>query len=248
MSSTKRIAAAFASLALIAAAISSPSPLAAQEKQPKWKLDPYTKNKPEALKRAGYVSFGPFPCGGKGAGVAQTTDIEKTIPYSQIRWIETAHFRIGVELPEWTVPMDPQTRAKIRGELERLATRLDGVDPKTRKLDPWLRAHLYAQRCEDLYAEFRTMAGVKDEDFPQDPKNVVKTECCHRVGSGCCSQISGSLATAYSTSKCAACSGSSVTDAPRMVGCQSESVIGRNIVAMRAISEVHACLRSCSRA
>lgn len=154
------------------------------DKLPKWKIDPYTKNEPAAIQKAGYVSFGPFPFGGRGSGVAQTTDIEKSLPYSQIRWIETAHFRIGMELPEWTVPMDPQTRAKIRAELERLAEKLPGIDPKTRKLDPWLRAHLFAQRCEDLYAEFSTMAGVKDSDFPQDPKNVVKTAGSAYMGYG----------------------------------------------------------------
>ena len=176
-------AAALASATLIASLLACAS-LVAQDKQPKWKLDPYTKNKPEALQKAGYVSFGPFAFGGKGSGTAQTTDIEKTVPYSQIRWIETAHFRIGVELPEWTVPMDPATRAKIRGELERLAEKIPGVDPKTRKLDPWLRAHLFAQRCEDIYSEFRTMAGVKDEDFPQDAKNVVKLPGSAYMGYG----------------------------------------------------------------
>lgn len=158
--------------------------LPGQDKLPKWKLDPYTKNKPEAMQKAGYVSYGPFAFGGKGAGEAKTTDVEKSLPYAQIRWLETAHFRIGTDVPEWIVPMDPATRAKVRGELERLAEKLPSVDPKTRKLDPWLRAHLFAQRCEDLYVEFSNMAGVKDADFPQDPKNVIRSAGSAYMGYG----------------------------------------------------------------
>src|SRR5262249_33774322 len=90
-----------------------------------------------------------------------------------ILWIETKHFRIGINLPPWTVPMDPETRAKIRGELERLAEKLPGINPKTRTLDPWLRAHLFAQRVEDVYDEFCKLAGVKDEDWPRDPDKVI---------------------------------------------------------------------------
>jgi hypothetical protein len=171
-------------LRLAAATILPLIALVAQDKLPKWKQDPYTKNKPEALQKAGYVSYGPFPFGGRGAAEAQTTDIEKSLPYTQLRWIETAHFRIGMDLPEWVVPMDPVTRAKIRSELERLAEKLPGVDPKTRKLDPWLRAHLFAQRCEDLHAEFCAMAGIKDADFPQDAKNVVKMPGSAYMGYG----------------------------------------------------------------
>ena len=169
--------------AALAAFLSAPAALA-QGKTPKWKTDPYTKNEPKALQQAGYVSYGPFAYGGKGAGEASTTDVEKTLPYAQIRWIETAHFRLGVDLPDWTVPMDAATRAKVRGELERLQQRLPTVDPKTRKLDPWLRAHLFAQRCEELYAEFSTMAGVQDADFPQDPKNVIRQEGATYMGFG----------------------------------------------------------------
>lgn len=175
-----RLAAAFLTAVLALAATNAQD----KDKLPKWKLDPYTKNKPEALQKAGYVSFGPFAFGGHGPNEATTTEIEKSLPYAQIRWIETPHFRIGSDLPEWTVPMDPQTRAKIRGELERLAEKLPGVDPKTRKLDPWLRMHLFAQRCEDLYAEFSDLAGVKDEDFPQDPKRVIRNPGAAYMGYG----------------------------------------------------------------
>ena len=92
--------------------------------------------------------------------------IDDFLQYVQILWIETPHFRIGINLPAYTVPMDPVIRAKIRDELTRLAEKLPRVNPKARRLDPWLRAHLVAHRLEKLYAETQSLFGVKDEDFP----------------------------------------------------------------------------------
>lgn len=178
-SRVRRAACLACALALAALAASAPA-----QKIPRYKKDPYTKNDPELIQKAGYVSLGPFEFGGLGANVTTTEQIEKTLPYVQLLWIETAHFRIGIDLPEWTVPMDAPTRAKVRGELERLAEKLPGINPKTRRLDRWLRAHLFAQRCEDIYAEFCRLAGVKDEDFPQDPNNVVRMPGATYMGYG----------------------------------------------------------------
>ena len=145
----------------------------ADAKLPKWRIDPYTKNKPEALAKAGYVSFGPFPFGNLGPKEITNEDVEKTLPYLQIHWIETKHFRLGIELPAWTVPESPELKAKIRKELERLGEKIPGINSKTRTLDPWLRAHLFAQRCEDIYSEFMQLAGVKDEDFPAQESDLM---------------------------------------------------------------------------
>ena len=155
-----------------------------QPKPPKWKIDPYTRNDPELIERAGYLSYGPFAFCGLGAGEASTELIDKSLPYVRILWIETRHFKIGINLPSYPVPMDPTTRAKIRGELERLAEKLPRINPKTRRLDPWLRAHLFAQRVEDLYAEFCDLAGVRDEDFPQDPDQVIRQPGAVYMGQG----------------------------------------------------------------
>lgn len=143
------------------------------EKLPRWRVDPYTRNEPEALARAGYVRFAPFPFGTQGPQEVQTSDIDAALPYVQILWIETEHFKIGTNLPAFTVPMDAETRAKVRGELERLAEKLPRINVRARRLDPWLRAHLFAQRVEDVYAEFCRLAGVRDEDFPQEPDKLV---------------------------------------------------------------------------
>jgi hypothetical protein len=145
-----------------------------KDKLPKWRIDSrYTKNDAAAMQKLGYVSYGPFRYGNLADKPIETTQIDDALQYLQMLWVETPHFRLGQALPEWEVPLDPETRAKIRGELSELAKVLPGVDPKTRRLDPWLRLHLNAMRLEKLYAETLTLFGVTDADFPQDPTKVV---------------------------------------------------------------------------
>lgn len=155
-----------------------------QEKLPKWRIDPYTKNDAKAMARAGYVSFGPFAFGNRADKTVQSSDIDDALPYVQILWVETAHFRIGLNLPPWPVPMDPETRGKIRRELEELQAKLPGINPKTRTLEPWLRLHLNAHRLEKLYAETQALFGVKDEDFPADPSQVMVLPDARYMGYG----------------------------------------------------------------
>jgi hypothetical protein len=162
----------------------TPAPQEKPEKLPKWRIDPYTKNKPELMAKAGYVSFGPFPFGTIAEKPVQTSQIDESIENVQILWIETAHFRIGSNLPKFTVPEEASTRAKIRTELEMLATKLPGINAKVRTLDPWLRAHMMAQRLERLYDETQTLFGVKTEDFPTDASKVVRTAGARFMGYG----------------------------------------------------------------
>lgn len=145
---------------------------AAQRKKrlPRWKIDPYTKNDPAALKKAGYVRYGPFPFGEFGSKLIDTAYVDKHLSYAKIRWVETAHFRIGTTLPSWPVPADLWTRKKIRAELTRLKVKIPKVNPRTRSLDPWLRLHLTAQRMEEHYAEMQDWLGVQDADFPKNTK------------------------------------------------------------------------------
>jgi len=154
--------------AVLAATLSLLPVLHAQgDKIPKWKIDPYTKNKPEALEKAGYLNYGPFNFGNLGPNPVSSEHIEKHLGYAQILWVETKHFRLGSNLPAFTVPVDAEIRAKLRAELVRLAEKIHGIPEKPTTLDPWLRLHLFAQRLEDCYAEFSRLAGVKDEDFPK---------------------------------------------------------------------------------
>ncbi len=129
--------------------------------------DPYTNGEPEALAKAGYVSFGPFPFG-TGHTTAQVEELLGTEP---LIWIETAHFRIGCALPalelkgreEWS----RDWIAKTRDEIAELRKVLPGIQKKPKVLDPWLRAHLIAWRLEQLYAGVLENLGRTDDWFPR---------------------------------------------------------------------------------
>ena len=60
--------------------------------------DPYTQNDPAILKGAGIVSMGGFDFGKSGW---TTTKSDEFMLANDIRWIETAHFKIGFALGEY---------------------------------------------------------------------------------------------------------------------------------------------------
>lgn len=121
-------------------------------------VDPYTESEAEKLAALGYERYAPFPFG-DGHG---TKAIEDALGLP-VLWVETAHFKLGSTLPAYKVGRDAKERKRIRGELERLSERLDTVSARAKKLDPWLRLHLYAQRLEELYAEIETLLGAVDD-------------------------------------------------------------------------------------
>jgi hypothetical protein len=124
---------------------------------------PYCLGDPERMRAAGIVSHGGFEF-----GVTNTAEIDAELPTSDIRWIESKHFEIGFALPPIRVSMEEKD--KIRAELARLAPVLFGVPEKPTVLDPWLRAHLYAQRCEDLWTRMLALLEVDESDFPDGTK------------------------------------------------------------------------------
>src|SRR5262249_2134916 len=140
---------------------------------PRWRIDPYTKNDPELMGKLGYVSYGPFEFGQRGRDPATSEQIDKVLQPAEILWVETAHFRIGLDLDAFVVPLDPEISSKPRSELTRLNKVLKKVNPKAKTLDPWLRLHLTAMRMEDLYREFLEMVGVNDAEFPGAVSDVV---------------------------------------------------------------------------
>jgi len=125
-------------------------------------IDPYTHGEREALERAGYAGFGPFPWDGS----EDTRGVEETLGGIPILWVETAHFKLGSTLGTYRLPNDSRENEKLEAELERLRERLPKVKRRNKALDPWLRLHLSAQRLEELYADFSTRFGVADLDFP----------------------------------------------------------------------------------
>jgi hypothetical protein len=128
-----------------------------------WRKDPYTQGDEAAMKKAGYVSFGPFTWGDDH----DSRLIDKMLPHARILWIETAHFKLGCALPPFRVPKLGKWKKKLQAELGELQQKLPDVNPKTRVLSPWLRAHLFAYRLEKMYAEVSRMLRVTDKDFPR---------------------------------------------------------------------------------
>ena len=53
----------------------------------------------------------------------------------------------------------------MKAELSKLQAALPVIKPDTKILDPWLRAHLYAQRLEEHYSRVQEILGVTDETF-----------------------------------------------------------------------------------
>ena len=126
--------------------------------------DPYTEGgSPELMKAAGYASMGGFKF-----ATNDTTAIDAFMGTSDIRWIETEHFELGFALGSYQV--ERTEKKKILAELTELQAKLPSIKPKTKLLDPWLRAHLYAQRLEQCLDAFIELIQVDLADFPDGTK------------------------------------------------------------------------------
>lgn len=125
-------------------------------------VDPYTRGEPKALEKAGYVTLAPV----EWAQGIRTDEVKETLGGIDVLWIETAHFRIGSSLEPYKPPADPQEDDKLDAELLRLKKKLARFKDPRNKIDPWMRAHLYAQRIEDVYAAFEKSFGLSAADFP----------------------------------------------------------------------------------
>jgi hypothetical protein len=126
------------------------------------------------MKKAGYVAFAPLQFGELAGATCSTDQIDDTLGKIKIRWVETAHFKIGSALDGWPIPAtDVKLRKKLEGELERLKKKLPAVNVKTRMLDPWLRLHLFAQRCEETYEDMAKRLQVNEESFPKQKATLV---------------------------------------------------------------------------
>jgi hypothetical protein len=125
--------------------------------------DPYTDGDAEAMAAAGIVAYSPFPW----ADWHSTDDVDKVLGDYRILWIETAHFRVGSGLKSAPWPDDKDKRKALQAEIDRLRTRLPKIPRRVKRIDPWLRLHLYAQRAETCYAQFMEQIGKTDADFPK---------------------------------------------------------------------------------
>lgn len=117
--------------------------------------DPYTDNEEKGMTALGVVAYAPLVWGDN----KRTTDIEKELGEGRVLWLETAHFRVGCNLASVGMPQEPQARQFINDDLAKLNKMWSKMPKRSSKLDVWLRAHLYAQRAEDLYAEIAELTG-----------------------------------------------------------------------------------------
>lgn len=120
---------------------------------------PWCKNEAALLAASGLVSHGPMPI----AGVT-SVEVVAEFPASQWLFAETAHLRFASSLGESTLSLEE--RARIEPELARLREKLPSIPAKPKKLDPWLRLHLFAMKGEQFYARFQKLLQVSDADFP----------------------------------------------------------------------------------
>lgn len=165
------------SLVLLLASAAGPAAQGGAKSFPK--VDPYTKNGPDAVEKAGYASLGPFRF-----GADHTTDqVERLLDGVPLLWVETEHFKLGSGLPEYTLG-DAAEKERVRGELERLSHKLPSVKPKTKKLDPWLRLHLFAQRLEELHARFLSTFDLREGEFPTAPPDEATRHSSGYMGEG----------------------------------------------------------------
>jgi hypothetical protein len=122
-------------------------------------LCPWCHGDPALMAAAGIVSHGGFEFGN-----ADTAAADQLLNWLDIVWIESAHFEIGMGLLPYKVRMDE--RDEIRAELSRLQEVLPDVQPKVKVLDPFMRAHLYAQRAEDEWKAFLELVRLDESVFP----------------------------------------------------------------------------------
>ena len=151
-------------LALVFLLTNPPVPAQEREDLPKWKIDPYTNNEPEAYKAAGYERFHRVMI---HEDLSVTEVMQVLGEGLEMIWVETEHFVIGSTLPKYKLPGDKILKERVAEEYERLREVLPEIPKKApRTLDRWLRVHLYAMRCEEVYDRVQEILGVTDESFP----------------------------------------------------------------------------------
>ncbi|MCP3917036.1 MAG: hypothetical protein GY711_15930 [bacterium] len=160
---------AFLLLLLLLATLSAPLVHAQHKKQGAGmeefeEVDPYTLGERERMDALGYVAFAPFPWN----GTERTVQVRENMGGVPTLFVETAHFRILSTLGTYEIPNDREEKARFKAEIGRLKKKLGRIKVPKKKVDPWLRLHIYAQRAEELYSEFCKDFGLTDESFPAE--------------------------------------------------------------------------------
>jgi len=134
---------------------------AAEDKNPKNDpaTCPYCHGDPELMAKGGIVSHGGFDF-----GRTDTAGVDALLANDDIRWIESEHFEIGFGGPPYRVA--GLEKKPLQLELAELAKLFPAIKPKTKSLDPWLRAHMYAWRAERIWDRFVELMQIDVTDFP----------------------------------------------------------------------------------
>lgn len=133
---------------------------AAPSQRAKPDLCPWCKNDPALLAASGLVSHGPV-----AIGAADSVALAGLDRGASWYLAETAHLRWAASFSSFA--LDGPEKPRILAELERLRVKLPDLPKEIKRVDPWLRIHLYAQRGEELYARFQELLAVTDADFPE---------------------------------------------------------------------------------
>jgi hypothetical protein len=124
-------------------------------------VDPYTKGERDLERALGYKRFGFFPW----RYTDDTKSVQENMGGIPMIWVETEHFLIGSSLGTYKIPNDREERKLIKEEIAQLKKKLGKLKAPKKKLDPYLRLHIYAQRLERLYAAFVEDLGLTEADF-----------------------------------------------------------------------------------
>jgi hypothetical protein len=125
---------------------------------------PYTKGDRELEKKLGYERMG-FVTWRDGE---DSTIIQENMGAIPMLWVETEHFKIGSSLGTFKIDNNKAQKARIKEEIARLKKKLGKFKAPKKSLDPYLRLHVYAQRAEDIYAQFVEDFGIKPENMPEN--------------------------------------------------------------------------------
>lgn len=136
------------------------------DKDKKYKEDPYTENVEDVWRAAGYEAMGDFAwADGHGS-----INIEDAVGEEHLIFIETKHFKIGCCLPNYKISREDKIeKKKIEDELDELREIIPNIPRRVKVLDKWLRLHLFAMRAEKLYANIQSILQISDDDFPTGP-------------------------------------------------------------------------------
>jgi len=122
-------------------------------------LCPWCEGDPKLMAASGIVSHGGF-----AFGLSDTKGVDEHLSTNDIKWVGTANFELGYALAPYRVRTDE--RARFRAELTKLSEVFPDIKPKSKLIDPWLMAHIYARRVEAQLARFLELAQVELSAFP----------------------------------------------------------------------------------